>query len=261
MLSFINLLLITLQIPMHGRGVEEDENWTPVIIEQIPDQLTHAERFTELHTWAFYFFLFVIFLFIWVKQRYGKLLSGLFSAFTNLNISSQVYRDQEFSSQQGPVLIMFSTILVLGMSLYLLYNHFAVLSPFSVPMTLLLCCGVVFLFYFGRLGLLKLLSYILPLEGIINFYLFNIFLINAVLAVVLLPLAIVITFSRPLIAQVGLILLMSLLCAAVFYRLFRGLQIGREKILGHKFHFILYLCTLEIIPALVAGKVVYDFFI
>ncbi len=257
----LNLLPITLQVPMWERGVEERADWTPVIIEQIPDQLTHAERFAEVHTWVFYFLLSVIFLFIIIKQRYSKFLSGLFSSFTNVNISSQVYRDQEFSSRQGPFLLMMATILVLGLALFLLFDRFVVISPFSVPVTLALCCALFGILYFARLGVLKILSYILPIDSLINFYLFNVFLINAVLAMVLLPVVVLIAFSRPLVSELAIVVLISLLVAAVFYRLYRGMQIGRDKILGHKFHFILYLCSLEIIPALVAGKLAYDFFI
>jgi len=81
-------------------------------------------------------------------------------------------------------------------------------------------------------------------------------LVPAVMWVVLMPLLLLMAFGAPLIEKTALYMAIATTGVSLVFIVFRGLTIVKEFVWRYKFHFFLYLCTLEIAPLLVMYKVV-----
>ena len=110
------------------------------------------------------------------------------------------------------------------------------------------------LVYFIKYCTLKFTGWITGLEAEVNIYVFVIFLINKIIGIFLVPFIIVLAFSQPEIVKT--IALVSLLSIGIFLllRFFRSYALIQNQLKISKFHFLLYITALEIIPLLLIYK-------
>ncbi len=103
---------------------------------------------------------------------------------------------------------------------------------------------------------LSLLGYIFPVEKEMDVYNFMIVIFNVILGILMVPLNLLLAYAPEnltftvLYGGFGLIILMYL------YRSLRGILIAGKYIALHKFHFFMYLCTVEIAPIFILVKIV-----
>ncbi len=120
---------------------------------------------------------------------------------------------------------------------------------------LLLCIVGAALFFLSKHVMLYLMRLVFPLENELKRYHFLIIIFNCVLGLFLLPFNFFIAFSANAQYQ-GLLVFWMLGLVTVFfmYRALRALKIGTKFLSGHSFHFLLYLCVVEIAPLLLIMK-------
>ena len=91
-------------------------------------------------------------------------------------------------------------------------------------------------------------------EGITEHYLFNVFLINKVLSVALLPFIIVLAFADRNVAQQVVIVSFVTAGALMLNRYFRSWKVFGSFFQYSRFHFFMYLCASELLPLAVLMK-------
>jgi hypothetical protein len=103
--------------------------------------------------------------------------------------------------------------------------------------------------------LLRLVGWLLPVEQDLLRYNFLIIAFNCVLGLFLLPFNLVIPF---LLKYKDFLVFWVIGLAILFYgyRALRALSVGAKFLAGNQFHFLLYLCTVEIAPAAILVKLV-----
>lgn len=89
-----------------------------------------------------------------------------------------------------------------------------------------------------------------------NTYSFNVTLFNRVLGVALLPFIVILALGGGLLSQLCLIIALLIVLLLYIFRFVRSRQVFRYFLQLSKFHFILYLCTAEIIPFAVIVKLI-----
>jgi hypothetical protein len=215
-----------------------------------------VNRFTP--DWVFPVILVVLAMFTFLRIFYSRYFSRLFSAFVNANLANQVVRDENILIQRASVLLNVVFYMVGALFLFFIsaYSHWDISGldfGFSrFVFFILLVSGV----YTLKLIILKFCGYIFGLDREMAAYIFNIFLVNSVLGMVLLPFIGLLAFADwpPTLwiirASVTVIL------AAFAYRLTRGVLIGFGSPYFSAVYLILYLCALEIAPLLVVVKLV-----
>jgi hypothetical protein len=72
--------------------------------------------------------------------------------------------------------------------------------------------------------------------------------------IILVPVNLVLAFGNPILTEYIWYLSYLLIAAALVYRLILGWRIGGRIIFQHWFHFILYICSVEIAPILIIIK-------
>jgi hypothetical protein len=120
---------------------------------------------------------------------------------------------------------------------------------------LLFSCLAVFIIYIGKFLILQIAGWITGFKNEAVSYTFLIFLVNKLLAIVLLPATCILIFSNN---NIGLLTYnISILAIIIFYllRCFRSYGIFQNKLSLGKFHFLLYILAVEFIPVLLLFKI------
>jgi hypothetical protein len=230
------------------------------LLEEFPDA---AERILSSEESRYRRFLFTIviqlFLFLTILFTLFRSVSGrIYRAFLNDNMLSQLHREQGSIVSAPYFLFYLFFFFNLGFFLFLLCWHFDVeLAGRHWKSFLLLTGGAAALLGAKHL-LLKLLEAALPVKRELRLYSFTIIIFSIVIGILLIPFNLLIAYG-PQSAVPGVIALALGMIGLVFaFRFIRGLFIA-SRILGyHLFHFLLYICTVEIAPALIVAKTVYE---
>jgi len=201
--------------------------------------------------------LVVIFLLLaWVRIYHLKRLNQLLQAFLyKLHVYTLLRSNDSMLKRINWGL---NAIFVLTMSLFLyqFIEHYGVKLPFVETMnSFLVIVPLLLLLYPVKSLVLQLSGWIFNDSEKITEYIFNIFLINKVLGLFLVPIVVLaayLSFGQAMLLHVGVMLVV--LC--YIYRLFRGYFIGRSAANLSGFYILLYLCTLEILPLIIIAKFV-----
>ncbi len=206
--------------------------------------------------WFTLVILVVVFSFTWVKAFYFKIFKQLVAAFFSNTITNQVVRDENILVQRASILMSFVFYLTVSLFLYQLsifFNwQYSFLSD-GVVRFLVISLLVAFTYSF-KMVLMKGLGEVFNLDKPVSTYIFNIFLINNMLGLFLIPIvltiAYVVTYSTPLVLYTGV----TLVIISFIYRMVRAFTIWLTLQGVSFFYLILYFCTLEIAPLLIIIK-------
>jgi hypothetical protein len=121
---------------------------------------------------------------------------------------------------------------------------------------LLLCLAGAAAAFLSKHLMLSIMRTLFPLETEVRKYNFLIIIFNCVLGLFLVPFNLLIAFSAKAGSQQLLLVSWMLGLVAIFYayRSLRASSIGAKFLSQSPFHFLLYLCTVEIAPVLLLVK-------
>lgn len=120
---------------------------------------------------------------------------------------------------------------------------------------LLICIGGAFFTFLFKHVMLNYMSFLFSREQEIRRYNFLIIIFNCVLGLFLVPFNLLIAFSAKGDYQILLVFwMLGLVTIFYAYRAFRTGSIGSKFLSSSPFHFLLYLCTVEIAPVLLLVK-------
>ena len=206
----------------------------------------------------------LIFVMLLIILAYAAFLSTLsfghirktINAFMRYNMSNLMFREQqgEVVSWKS-ILIYVLYVFVVGAFLYLALGLFEIdLGIQSPPLRLLLCIGLVGFEALFRHLVLSFIALIFPFKKEMGHYNFTIGVFNQIIGIVLIPSFIFMAFGPENLRVYGFWAGIGTLALIFSFRAIRGLFIAEKYISVHKFHFLLYLCTVEIAPIIVLIK-------
>ena len=239
MISFISIPKLLVQI----YAAEID-------INAVPEAIVRSDL-----TSLFYVFLGVVLLLAYVKLNYGAYLNTLQRAVFNTNIAQQFYRTQELSIHPAAVILFIFNILSLSVFLYLLAKHIQPITSLSNLQAFGLALSIVSFYHLFKLAVNWLITFVFRAKTALSFYQHNFFFIQVYTCIVLLPMLLLVAFSYQLKTNWIVIASSIFLIAALLFALIKGIIVNINQILGNKFYFFIYFCTLEIWPFVVAYKI------
>jgi len=138
---------------------------------------------------------------------------------------------------------------------FLLYEYLDILqgSPIFVFAKLLLAISTV---VFGKHIVLFVIREVFPIQKEIAEYNFTITLFLSILGLILMPCSLILGFAPETMATISLYFIGIVTVLVLGYLAFRALLIGSKFLSTNRFHFFMYLCTVEIAPLLILIKVV-----
>ena len=219
-----------------------------------PVSLTIKEREVKSKDTLYYLITAIVFILAFLKYFNSRYFNNLFRVFFNTSLRQSQLTDQLL--QSGLTSLMFNIFFILsgGMFLYLLLLHFNLIHEKNNLHFLAIAISLLGIIYLAKYCTLKFIGWITGLTGLTDTYLFIIFLINKIIAVFLIPVIVIIAFAENKIAHVAAII--SGLSIAVFLllRFFRSYGLLQQQLKISRFHFVLYLAGIEILPLLILYK-------
>lgn len=222
----------------------------PKVVNPKKNTIPDTERSKNYLFWVFFL---VLAFFTTVVSITRKRLEQSYRAFLNDNFLRQLHRVNQGSFSLSYFLLYLSFFLNAGIFIYLAANYFGANLPQNFSWVFLVCLGASLAFLFKHL-LLLFIRAVFPISKEVKLYSFSIMVFSIILGIVLLPINILAAF-----APVGLIKIaiwggLGAIIVIYLFRVLRSLSIASRYIMLHSFHFLLYLCAVEILPIIVLLK-------
>jgi len=211
-------------------------------------------NFEATGSWIFYSCLALLAFITLIKQFYPAYLSKVALSVTNMNLSSQQFRDEELSPPVASFLLSVFYFFSVSLSIYLLIWFFKFNVFIDGWRLFVLILLVIFIFSLAQRYLHLLSASLLKVNDTIRWYLFNSKLVNHIFGILLLPIMLLLAYGNPSVQKITVIVLIVIFGLKYLFILVKGF-IGNFRLIRQNFmHFILYICTLEILPILIVAK-------
>lgn len=177
-------------------------------------------------------------------------------AFSNDTMMNQVYRDRE-SVGALPFLMLYTFFFVNGglFIYFLAKNYNAGLPGNHFQQWLYYTLALVALLSLKHL-LLNIIGFVFPVEKEVRLYNFLIMIFGIVIGLILTPINILLAYGPESIFGILILIALIVLGSLYLFRYARSLFIADRFLFFHRFHFLLYICTVEIAPVMVLVKLV-----
>lgn len=207
-------------------------------------------------TMDFYLLLVLFFILGLIRYTNPRYFSNLWRAFRNTTLSGRQLKEQlENESILGWLMNILFTI-VAGTYMYYVTRLIVPRQTGSVEPSLLLVMMItgMMAIYSLKYALVRFSGWAFNIQGITEHYIFNIFLVNKITAIVLLPVIVLLAFVNPAWAGPVIIISVILIVLLLVNRYVRSWQVFGTFFQYSKFHFFTYLCASELLPLAVLMK-------
>jgi len=189
-----------------------------------------------------------------VRAGYPKEFSELFSVLRSMSLTQQIYRVQTNSLNMPLAVLTLNSVLSFSLSAYFIMQYKSVHINYTGITLFLLLTTMVSLLFIYRLGSGLFTGMLFPVKKEMSFYSFCTLQLLRISGIALLPLNILFAFGNatwhPWIVVFGVVAV-SIFLGLIYLR---GFMITKDLFRQNKFHFLLYICTLEIAPAMTIIK-------
>ncbi len=216
-------------------------------------ELPHAMK---SQTADFYLLLFLCLLLGFIRFMDTRYFLNLWRAFWNPTLSNRQLKEQLQGSGLPNLLMNIFFTFSGGAYIYYIVRFFTPYHTGVIPPSLLiimLIAGTA-LVYLAKYAAVRFSGWAFRVEGITEHYLFNVFLINKVMGITLIPFIIVLAFADHQWAQQVVIISFAVAGVLVINRYIRSWQVFGSFFQYSKFHFFMYLCASELLPLAVLMK-------
>ncbi len=222
--------------------------------DSIPVSLAVEIRKIRSHDTVFYLIAGMLLLLAFFKYFYNRYFTNLFRVFFNTSLRQSQLTDQLLKAKLPSLLFNLFFIISGGMYVYILLCYYRLIGTDNRLMLIFSSMVLMALIYFLKFCILKFTGWITGFEEVTNTYVFVIFLINKIIGIFLVPFIIILSFSD--VAIVKIAVLVSLMSIGIFLllRFFRSYGLIQNQLKINRFHFILYITGIEILPLLLIYK-------
>lgn len=187
----------------------------------------------------------------------GNYLNKSFQSFVYDSAFNQYFREQK-GRGAIPYFVLYLLFFVnLGFFSLLVLDYYQVVLP--IPSYYLqwaiFSAGAALLFLLKHF-ILILIRWIFPVESEVRRYIFLMIIFSVVLGTLLVPANLLIAYGPEGSTRYALWGTIALITLIYLVRAARGLFIANKQLLFHRFHFLLYICTVEIAPVAIVVKLI-----
>lgn len=179
-----------------------------------------------------------------------------YKAFLNDNLLSQLQRKNE-GGGATPYYLFYSWFLFnAGLFVFLLSRYYGQSYGLGGWLDLAVSIGLATGLILAKHLVLNLLAEVFPIKKEVRLYSFTIVIFGIMLGVFLLLANMLIAYGPESYTQGIVYVAYAGITALYLFRAFRGAFIGKQFLFSHLFHFLLYICAVEIAPVLVLAKLI-----
>ena len=234
----------------------------PTLTTPTPDKKTtkatkkQRTKLKGADNFVFWLITIMLILMTFMITLYKVIIEKSYRSFINENFLKMVHRDQG-RIVSFPYMIFYILFFInLSILIFLIVRHFDLSITSSPLLSYFICLGGVILAFVLKHVLLMVLGSTFPLSKEIRQYSFTIIIFSIILGLILVPFNLLIAFTDPDLARVLIYSALGVIAGIYAFRSIRALIIAGSHISLHTFHFFMYLCTAEIAPAVLLGKLI-----
>jgi hypothetical protein len=208
----------------------------------------------KIHTagWEIFALLAVILLLAFINAFHKKKLEALMKAFVNSRVVPLQLREENVLTNRAVLLLSLAFVVVFAVFIFQLAAEWQLIQNNNGLSFFLQAALFILLVYVAKFAVFELLAEVFDQQAAVREYLFTVVIVNVVACLVVIPFvasnALSLHLGKPLLVAALLLVGMMYL-----YRNWRAFKIS----LTYQFpvyYIFLYLCTLEILPAIVLVK-------
>ncbi len=183
-------------------------------------------------------------------------LGRAYRAFTNDKLLNQLQREREVGAGLPYYLYYGFFMINAGFFIYLISRYYGVSVAEGPWRSLLYCIAGISGLFIAKHLLLGIIAAIFPVQKEASLYNFTIVIFGIILGIVLLVANLLLSYVPEEYSWHLLMGTLGIIALVYLFRYLRGLFIAERFLLFHKFHFLLYICTVEIAPAVVLARLI-----
>lgn len=207
--------------------------------------------------WIFWVLLGMFLLITWIQILNPQRLRLIISALVSKRDLHQLEREGNLLNERISIALsliyVFSSAMMIYQVLQLIFHQTSSIPPFRLYLLLTLAVAG---FWSFKVFIMNLLAHIFQTEGTNHAYKLNILITISFLGLLMIPILVVAIYLKSVWAlYIGL----GFIGSFSLFRLIKGFLIGISLMRFSYFFLFVYLCTLEILPLLVAAKLIMDY--
>ncbi|MFW5819782.1 MAG: DUF4271 domain-containing protein [Bacteroidota bacterium] len=237
----------------------QNEQPSSVFLHEVPETPADYKRAEDINRtltpdWVLYFSVAFLIVLAWLRLIYSKFIVNIFKSALNYQLAIKIFNAPGIIQKKIFSFLNVLYYLTTGIFLYLVLDYFRY-YPFELQGLNLLLAVTAFLLSYSifRFMVMKVTGYLFNRQKLISEAIFHNLLYNKIIGIVIIPFILLLAYTQGIFQDISLSLGLFLLLALNIMRILR-LIIFFLKSIVFIFYFILYLCTLEIIPLLVIVK-------
>jgi hypothetical protein len=172
----------------------------------------------------------------------------------NENMLSQIFRESQTSGAFPYYILYVFFGVTSGTFLFLVSRHYQLPLPWGNWLSLGIAIAGVWALLAGKHILLSYVGAVFPVGKEIGFYRFTLLIFGILLGLVLVVANLIIAYGPATITQGTIYASFGIIAITYAFRSLRGLLVANNFLATNKFHFFLYLCTVELAPLLIMIK-------
>jgi len=219
-----------------------------------PKQLTAKEKETNYRRFLFVSILVMFIILTLIVTIFRILIEKIWKAFVRDNMLHQLHREQSSGLALAYIILYLFFFINAGLFAFLTARYFGIPLSATNLYSLLLCVGGLAGFFVARHFVLWLIGFVFPVGKEVATYQFTIMIFNIVIGLLLVPIVLFIAYAPESTTKIVVYGALGLLGLIYLFLGLRGLFIANRFLVENKFHFLLYLCAVEIAPILVILK-------
>ena len=248
---------------MHQRNAELFNNWKISnqkidVVANTGQSVYHIESefSNQFQDWLFYIMISLLIFLAFIKLKYHKEFDDLFSILKTVNRNQQNFKTKATGVPWISVMLNIFTVLIISIFIWLLIQYLKIPFPFTSWQLLSITLILVLISVAIRFVSMQIIAAIFSSVKEIKFYSFYEMELIRVLAIIIFPIDILCAFGNHFVQGIAFLLSAFILILFLAFRFMKGMQLGSTYLMQNKFHFIIYICSLEIAPLLLLIKFV-----
>ena len=177
-----------------------------------------------------------------------------YRAFLNDNLLSQLQRERATVGGLPYYLFYIFFMLGGGLFIFLVVKEYGLIPNKNHQTYLLLCVGFIAGFFLFKHLLLGIISYIFPVSKEVSLYNMTIIVFSIMIGLLLVPVNLLLSFGSDVISQGTIYTAFAGILFIYAFQTLRSIFIANKFLLFHKFHFLLYICTVEVVPIVILAR-------
>ncbi len=203
----------------------------------------------------FYALVTLVFLMAICKRFFPRYFSNMFRVFFNSSLRQSQLTDQLI--QEKIPSLFFNCLFITSVAFYisiLFSRYYLEINYFNWNVFSIACLSLIFIYVIKFLSL-KFIGWISGYRQEADIYIFIIFLINKIIGICLLPIIVVMAFTDITFSNIAVLLSFILIGLMLLMRFFRSYGLLQHRLNVNRFHFLLYILAMEMLPIALIYKV------